>query len=110
VRCTSGALFDVIVDLRPESATYMKHYSVTLSSLNRRMLYVPRGFAHGFQTLEDSTEVSYQMSEFYEPAYSRGARWNDPAFGIVWPVAEHRIINPRDQAYPDFRAQVPGGR
>jgi len=109
VRCTSGALFDVIVDLRPESPTYTKHYSVTLSSLNRRMLYVPRGFAHGFQTLEDDTEVFYQMSEFYEPEYSRGARWNDPAFGIVWPAVEHRIINARDEAYPDFRAQVLGG-
>jgi dTDP-4-dehydrorhamnose 3,5-epimerase len=108
VRCTSGALFDVIVDLRPESPTYTNHYSVTLSSLNRRMLYVPRGFAHGFQTLEDNTEVFYQMSEFFEPEYSRGVRWNDSAFGIVWPATEHRIINARDQAYPDFRAQVLG--
>jgi dTDP-4-dehydrorhamnose 3,5-epimerase len=106
VRCISGAIFDVIVDLRPESPTYATHYSVVLSSVNRQMLYVPRGFAHGFQTLENDTEVFYQMSEFYEPIYSRGVRWNDPAFGIPWPPTEHRIISARDQAYPDFRGQV----
>jgi dTDP-4-dehydrorhamnose 3,5-epimerase len=74
-----------------------------LSSANRRMLYIPRGFAHGFQTLEKDTEVAYQMSEFYEPDYSRGVRWNDPAFDIEWPATERRIINERDGAYPDFR-------
>jgi dTDP-4-dehydrorhamnose 3,5-epimerase len=108
VRCTSGAIFDVIVDLRPESPTYTAHFSVALSSLNRRMLYVPRGFAHGFETLEDNTEVFYQMSEFYEPASSRGVRWNDPAFGIAWPATAHRTMSVRDQSYPDFRGQVLG--
>lgn len=106
VRCTSGAIFDVIVDLRPESPTYGCHYSLVLSSDNRRMLYVPRRFAHGFQTLEDNTEIFYQMSEFHEPHYARGVRWNDPAFGIPWPPTEHRIISPRDQAFPDFRGQA----
>jgi dTDP-4-dehydrorhamnose 3,5-epimerase len=108
VRCTSGAIFDVIVDLRPESPTYLKHYSVILSSVNRRMLYVPRGFAHGFETLENETEVLYQMSEFYEPEYSRGVRWDDPAFCIAWPATKHRIMSARDQAYPDLRGHVLG--
>jgi dTDP-4-dehydrorhamnose 3,5-epimerase len=106
VRCTSGAIFDVIVDLRPDSPTYTTHYSVILSSHNRRMLYIPRGFAHGFETLENDTEVLYQMSEFYEPELSRGVRWNDPAFGISWPATANRIISARDQAYPDFRGQA----
>jgi dTDP-4-dehydrorhamnose 3,5-epimerase len=102
VRCTTGAIFDVIVDLRAESPTFGRAYSVILSSANRRMLYIPRGFAHGFQTLEKDTEVAYQMSEFHEPDYSRGVRWNDPAFDITWPATESRIINERDGAYPDF--------
>jgi dTDP-4-dehydrorhamnose 3,5-epimerase len=103
VRCTAGAIFDVIVDLRSESPTLAHHYSVTLSSVNRRMLYIPRGFAHGFQTLERDTEVAYQMSEFHDPDCARGVRWNDPAFGIVWPMTENRSMNERDQTYPDFR-------
>jgi dTDP-4-dehydrorhamnose 3,5-epimerase len=104
VRCTSGSIFDVIVDLRPHSPTYTAHYAVTLSAANRRMLYVPRGCAHGFETLEDATEVFYQMSDSYAPESSRGVRWNDPAFGIVWPSTEHRIMNKRDQMYPNFSA------
>jgi len=102
VRCTSGAIFDAVVDLSPASPTFGKHYSVVLSASNRRMLYVPRGFAHGFQTLEDDTEVTYQMSEFYHPEVARGVRWNDAAFGIDWPQVLHRTITPRDNTYPDF--------
>jgi dTDP-4-dehydrorhamnose 3,5-epimerase len=103
VRCIAGAIFDVIVDLRPQSPTFRRSFSVTLSADTRRMLYIPREFAHGFQTLADQTEVEYQMSEFYDPDASRGVRWNDPAFGIDWPPAESRIMNDRDRTYPDFR-------
>jgi dTDP-4-dehydrorhamnose 3,5-epimerase len=102
VRCTSGSLYDVIVDLRPQSPTYMKHVGVELSSHNRKMLYIPEGVAHGFQTLEDSTEVFYLMSALYAPEYACGVRWNDPVFGIQWPPAA-RIISARDQNYPDYR-------
>jgi len=101
VRCTRGALYDVVIDLRPHSATFKRHVAVTLTGENHTILYIPKGFAHGFQTLEDDTEVLYQMSEFYAPEYARGVRWNDPAFAIAWPLAE-RIINDRDQHYPDF--------
>lgn len=101
VRCTMGAIFDVIVDLRPGSASFKRHVSVTLSGENRRMLYIPEGCAHGFQTLEDDTEVCYQISRFYVPEAARGVRWDDPAFGIVWPDAE-RIILERDRTYPDY--------
>ena len=102
VRCTAGAIFDVIVDLRPDSPTLTHHVSAILTAENRRMLYIPRGFAHGFQTLADDTEIAYQMSEFYEPAASAGVRWDDPAFGIEWPAAPDRTINERDRNYPDF--------
>jgi dTDP-4-dehydrorhamnose 3,5-epimerase len=108
VRCTSGSIFDVIVDLRDDSPTFTRHFGVTLSSSNRRMLYIPKGFAHGFQTLEDATEVTYQMSAFYDAAAARGVRWNDPIFRIEWPTVEHRIVNTRDASYPDF--VVPTGR
>jgi dTDP-4-dehydrorhamnose 3,5-epimerase len=101
VRCTMGAVFDVILDLRRKSPAFKKHFHAVLSPENRRMLYVPEGFAHGFQTLLDNTEVSYQMSRVYMPEYSRGVRWNDPAFGIPWPE-DTRIIVERDQNYPDF--------
>lgn len=101
IRCNRGAIFDAIVDLRPDSPTFKEHVSVVLSAENGRMLYVPEGFAHGFQTLEDDTEVFYQMSRFYSPEHSRGVRWDDPAFGIEWP-ADQRIIIERDRSYPDF--------
>jgi dTDP-4-dehydrorhamnose 3,5-epimerase len=101
VRCTAGAIYDVIIDLRPGSPTFMRHLAVVLSAENRRALYIPAEFAHGFQTLADDTEVFYQMSEFYAPAHGRGVRWNDPAFGIAWPP-DDRIITERDQTYPDF--------
>lgn len=101
VRATRGAVYDVIVDLRPDSATYLQHVGVELTSDNGRMLYIPEGFAHGFQSLEDETEVTYQMSEFYAPEQARGARWNDPAFGIAWPLPDP-IMNDRDRTWPDF--------
>lgn len=101
VRCTRGALYDAIIDLRPCSPTFGEWTAVELSEGNGRMLYVPEGFAHGFQTLEDNTEVFYQMSEFYHPESARGVRWNDPAFGIEWPEDE-RTISERDAGYPDF--------
>lgn len=101
VRCTRGAIFDVIIDLRPESATYMVHFGVELTAESGRALCVPEGVAHGFVTLEDASEVFYQMSAFHEPAYARGVRWNDPAFDIEWPVT-NPILHPRDGAYPDY--------
>ncbi len=101
IRCTMGSIHDVIVDLRRDSPTFRGHFGTVLSANNRRMLYVPEGFAHGFQTLEDNTEVFYQISEFYAPDSARGVRWDDPAFGITWPPAD-RIMNERDRAYPDF--------
>jgi len=101
IRCTRGAVYDVIIDLRLGSPTFKQHLALVLSAENGKMLYVPEGLAHGFQTLEDNTEVFYQMSQFYAPEHARGIRWNDPAFGIEWPP-EERIILERDQSYPDF--------
>ena len=102
VRCTSGAIYDVIIDLRSNSPTFSEWLAVELTADNRRMLYIPEGFAHGFQTLVDNTEVFYQMSEFYHPECARGVRWNDAAFGIVWPMMTGLIISEKDQQYPDF--------
>ena len=101
VRCTRGAIFDVIIDLRPGSATYTKYVAVSLSESNRHMLYIPEGMAHGFQTMEDNTEVFYQMSQVFHPESARGVRWDDSSFAIQWPPAE-RIISQRDQQYPQF--------
>jgi dTDP-4-dehydrorhamnose 3,5-epimerase len=101
VRCTAGAIHDVIVDVRPESPTYLRHVAVELTAANRRALYIPRGFAHGFQTLTDDCEVFYQMSEFFAPDSARGFRWNDPLFGIEWPVADPIILD-RDNSYSDY--------
>ncbi|HEY4270888.1 MAG TPA: dTDP-4-dehydrorhamnose 3,5-epimerase [Candidatus Udaeobacter sp.] len=102
IRCTRGVIFDVIVDLRPESPTRLQHVTAELSQDNGRMLYIPEGLAHGFQTLADDTEVFYQMSEFFAPECGRGARWNDPAFCIKWPLPDP-IMNDRDRSWPDFR-------
>ena len=102
VRCTQGAIWDAIVDLRPGSATYLEHVAVELTARNRRMLYIPEGFGHGFITLEDNTEILYQMSEFYSPDHAVGYRYNDPAFNIDWPIAV-AVISERDRNYPDFR-------
>lgn len=101
VRCTMGAIYDVIIDLRSESPTFKQHVGVVLSAQNRKMLYVPEGFAHGLLTLEDDSEIFYQMGEFYAPGYGRGVRWDDPAFGIQWPEPV-RVISERDQNYPDL--------
>lgn len=101
VQCISGAIYDVIVDLRPKSPTYMKHLGVTLRAEEYQMLYVPEGFAHGFLTLTDHVNVFYQISEFYAPEYARGFRWDDPAFGIVLPE-EVKVISERDARSPDF--------
>lgn len=101
VRCIAGAIFDVIVDLRPGSATRHEWIGVELSAKNRRMLYVPKGFAHGFLTLSEDSEVFYHMSEFYVPDAAVGARYNDPAFGIRWP-APPGVISERDATYPDY--------
>lgn len=101
VRCTMGAIHDVIIDLRETSPTYKQSVAVALTAENRKMLYVPEGCAHGFQTLAADTEVFYQISEFYSPDHSRGVRWDDPAFAIAWPP-DDRIIIDRDRSYPDF--------
>ncbi len=105
VRATRGAVYDVIVDLRPGSPTRREWLGVELSAANGRMLYVPKGFAHGYQTLEDDTETYYLMSEFYAPEAARGARYDDPAFAIVWPgLGGERIVSERDRTWPDWRA------
>ena len=101
VRCTRGAIYDVIIDLRSGSPTYKQWLAQELTAQNRLMLYIPEGFAHGFQTLADETEVFYQMSKAYAHASERGVRWNDPAFGISWPETERIIINERDRSFPD---------
>lgn len=103
VRCTRGRIYDVLVDLRPESATYKKWHGVVLDAVSHRALYIPPGVAHGFLTLEDDTEVLYQISTFYQPDAARGVRWNDPTFGIHWPEAV-TVVSARDRSYPDFQA------
>ena len=107
VRCTKGSLFDVIVDLRKASPTFLRWFAIELTAANHRMLYIPNLFAHGFQTLEDDTEIFYQMSEFYEPAASKGLRWNDPKLSINWPAAD-RTMSQKDQAYPSLDVSVVG--
>jgi len=101
IRCTQGAIQDVIVDIHPGSPTYLQHFSVVLTASEHNALYVPEGFAHGFLTLEPETYVFYQMSEFYTPGYGRGFRWNDPAFRIEW-MGEVVVIAERDANYPDY--------
>jgi dTDP-4-dehydrorhamnose 3,5-epimerase len=101
VRCTVGAVYDVIVDLRAHSPTFRHHFGVVLDAQDRRMLFAGEGFAHGFQTLEDATEVFYQISEFYAPEHAAGVRWNDPAFGITWPLPP-TVMSERDRTYRDF--------
>ncbi|HEX3397968.1 MAG TPA: dTDP-4-dehydrorhamnose 3,5-epimerase [Steroidobacteraceae bacterium] len=99
VRCTAGAIFDVIVDVRPESNGYRRWFGLELTAQNRRALFIPPGFAHGFVTLSDDAEVYYMISVPYAPAHARGWRWSDPAFGIEWPFAPS-VISARDAAYP----------
>lgn len=100
VRCTAGAAFDVVVDIRPSSPTFKQWFGVELSAANRRAIYVPAGFAHGFQTLLEHTELFYQMSIPYVPGAARGIRWDDPELGIDWPLRDERVISARDLALP----------
>jgi dTDP-4-dehydrorhamnose 3,5-epimerase len=104
VRCTRGAIYDVVVDLRPDSPAFKKWIAVVLTASNRHMVYVPEGCGHGFLTLEDETEIFYQMSEFYNAESARGVRWDDPAFQIAWPE-KVEVISERDRTYPDFESQ-----
>jgi dTDP-4-dehydrorhamnose 3,5-epimerase len=101
VRCVRGALWDVILDLRPHSPTFGKWYGTDLTAENRRMMYIPRGFAHGFLTMAPQTEALYLVSAHYAPERERGVRWNDPKFGVAWP-AEPRVISIKDANQPDF--------
>ena len=101
VRCTRGAIHDVVLDLRPQSPTFRDWIAVVLTAENRNMVYVPEGCAHGFLTLENETEVFYQMSEFYNAESARGVRWDDPAFQIAWPE-QVRVISERDRTYANF--------
>jgi len=101
VRCNRGAIYDVIVDLRRDSPSYKKWFGARLDEANGNMLYIPKGFAHGFLTLADNTEVFYQMSQVFSAEHARGVRWNDPAFSIQWPEPVEIILD-RDRNYPDF--------
>ena len=103
IRCTRGSAYVVIVDLRPESPTWLDWTGVKLTAANERLLYVPQGFAQGYQTLEDDTEVLYHMSHEYVPESATGVRFDDPAFGVAWPSAERRLISDRDGSWPDYQ-------
>jgi dTDP-4-dehydrorhamnose 3,5-epimerase len=103
IRCTKGAIYDVIIDMRPDSPTYMQHIGVELTADNHRALYVPELFAHGYQALTDGAEVAYQVGEFYMPGYERGIRYDDPAFGIEWPMPV-TVISQKDAAWSAFAA------
>jgi dTDP-4-dehydrorhamnose 3,5-epimerase len=98
IRCTRGSVYDVAIDIRPNSRTYLKWFAAELNSENRRMMFIPRGFAHGFQTLVDESEVFYLMSEFYHPESGRGLCWDDPVLGITWPLTDP-IISDKDRSY-----------
>ena len=102
VRCTMGAIYDVIIDLRPQSPTYLKWIALELTAENRKMLYVPANFAHGYQTLADNTEVFYQVSQFYAPGSEEGLRYNDPTLGIKWPK-DVKVISTKDSSWPDYK-------
>lgn len=108
VRCIRGAIWDVIIDLRPDSRTYLEWLGLELTAENRRQVYIPEGFAHGYQTLADESEILYQVTAFYAPEAERGIRWNDPRFDIRWPEAD-RSMSPKDAGWPDF-AQEPDRR
>ncbi len=101
VRCVKGEIFDVVVDLRPDSKTFKEWFSIKLSSDNYKMLYVPKGFAHGFQTLEDNTEVFYQISEYYNSKHAKGVKWDDDTFQIKWPL-KATVISQKDSSNPIF--------
>ena len=105
IRCLKGELFDVIVDLRPNSKTFLKWFGAYLNESNRTMMYVPKGFGHAFLTLKPDTEVLYMVTEFYAPEYEKGIRWNDPAINIKWPI-EPEIISDKDKNHPDFNKKI----
>lgn len=107
VRCTRGAIYDVIIDMRPDSPTYLQHIGVELSEDNRRALYVPELFAHGYQALTDGAEVVYQVGEFYTPGYERGIRYDDPTFGIEWPMPI-TVISDKDASWMPFESLAVG--
>ena len=100
LRCTRGSVYDVAVDLRPDSPTYLRWQGVTLTAAGREMAFVPAGCAHGYQALEDGAEVTYQVSHVYTPSAERGLRWDDPDLGIEWPITEDVIVSPKDAAWP----------
>ena len=102
VRCTKGEIFDVIVDLEPTSATYLKWFGIHLSEKNHKMLYVPKNYAHGYQTLCDESEIFYQVSQFYVPGSEGGLRWDDPELAIQWPITSPITISDKDKNWPDF--------
>jgi dTDP-4-dehydrorhamnose 3,5-epimerase len=104
IRCISGSIFDVVIDLRKDSPAFARHIGVLLSAENPQMVYIPEGCAHGYQTLADKTELFYQISQFYNADLSRGVRWNDPVFAIAWPLPDP-IVSSRDQSFPDFDAR-----
>jgi dTDP-4-dehydrorhamnose 3,5-epimerase len=107
VRVTRGAVFDVIVDIRPESSTHGSWFGAELSADNRRQLYIPKGFAHGFQTTQPDTEMLYQMTVAFHPEVSRGIRWDDPNLAIDWPAAASRLVSRKDQQLPSFNSMSP---
>lgn len=102
IRCTNGAIYDVIIDLRPDSPTYLQWVGAELTADNHKMLFVPESFAHGFQTLQDNTEVTYQVTQFYTPGSERGIRWNDKTINIEW-LVDVNVISDKDKNWPDFR-------
>jgi dTDP-4-dehydrorhamnose 3,5-epimerase len=104
VRCVKGGLFDVIIDLREDSETFGEWFAEELTAENRKMLYVPKGFGHGFMTTQENTEALYLVTEFYAPDYERGIRWNDPRFNIKWPM-EPEVISDKDKNHPDFNPE-----
>ncbi len=101
--CVRGSVFDVMIDLRPNSPTFKKWFGIELTAANNKMVYVPEGFAHGYLTTAAETEVFYPVSAYYTPAAEDGVRWNDPAFGIAWPQTEDLIISKKDENWPDFK-------
>jgi len=102
LRCIRGSIFDVLIDLRPESPTYKQHLTTGLSAANQRMLVIPKGCANAFLTMEDETEATYLVSQFYTPAAERGIRWDDPSFSVEWPITAPAIISEKDRSWPDF--------
>lgn len=102
IKCIRGSILDVVIDLRPDSPTYCQHFKVQLDEENHKMIYIPKGFAHGFLSLTDNSQIIYQVSNFYNPKKEQGIRWNDPLFNIEWPV-ENPIMSEKDQNYPDYK-------